>query len=192
MRCSHRAVNKKSPKNTKWGATMIKAKITKVSKNRMTISQLKMACRHVEEMLGNGFTTNFAIRNLELFSDSYARQYFGGRGVGAPLSAKYIELWSNAANKYKSRILRGVIKPRDCVRVEHGTPRRGFANKVMELFDKKQLNEKTINTLVQRYWKLAVITLEEDQRLNKVARSKMFSSPDKRWKTAGIVFSKHV
>ncbi len=42
--------------------------------------------------------------------------------------------------------------------------------------------------LVERYWKLAVITLEEDQRLNKVARSKMYDTPEKRWSAAGINF----
>ncbi len=40
--------------------------------------------------------------------------------------------------------------------------------------------------LVKRYWKLAVITLEEDERLNKVARSKTFKTPEERWAAAGI------
>jgi hypothetical protein len=42
--------------------------------------------------------------------------------------------------------------------------------------------------LVERYWKLAVISLEEDKRLNKVARSKAFKTPEDRWAAAGIEF----
>jgi hypothetical protein len=39
----------------------------------------------------------------------------------------------------------------------------------------------TMAKLVKRYWKLAVITLEEDNRLNKVARSRAFKTPEARW-----------
>jgi len=58
----------------------------------------------------------------------------------------------------------------------------------MELYQQNRLTEKTMEDLVGRYWKLAVITLEEDQVLNKVARSKMFDTPEERWTAAGIKF----
>jgi hypothetical protein len=46
-----------------------------------------------------------------------------------------------------------------------------------------------MNNLVKRYWKLAVITLEEDARLTKAAPcATMFDTPELRWATAGIVF----
>ncbi|MEW5685743.1 MAG: hypothetical protein AB1942_12555 [Pseudomonadota bacterium] len=44
--------------------------------------------------------------------------------------------------------------------------------------------------LVSRYWKLAVITVEEDARLNRVARSTVYDNPDERWKAAGIEFER--
>ena len=42
--------------------------------------------------------------------------------------------------------------------------------------------------MVDRLWKLAVITLDEDRHLNKTARSLMFDTPEARWKAAGIKF----
>ena len=52
---------------------------------------------------------------------------------------------------------------------------------VLELYDRGELTEATLAHLVTRYWKLAVITLDEDLRLNKLARSKLYASPDERW-----------
>jgi hypothetical protein len=51
-----------------------------------------------------------------------------------------------------------------------------------------KLSTKSMARLVERYWKLAVITLEEDERLNKVARSRAFKSPQERWAAARIEF----
>jgi hypothetical protein len=155
-------------------------------KNKISIQQLRLACRHVDEMLSAGVSENFAIRLLEHFADVYARIFKGGTGIGAPLHVRHIELWSKAAIKLKKQ--RPNLKPRDHLRVEHGTPRREFARKVLALHKEKRLSEKMMNNIVRRYWKLAVITLEEDLRLNKIARSKAFSSPGKRWAEAGIKF----
>jgi hypothetical protein len=47
-----------------------------------------------------------------------------------------------------------------------------------------------MNTLATKYYKVAVITLDEDKCLNKIARSKIFRRPDDRWKLAGIKFPK--
>jgi hypothetical protein len=76
--------------------------------------------------------------------------------------------------------------------VEHGTPRRGFALMVLELYQKEKLNKKSMERLVNKYWRLAVITLEEDARLNKIARTEIFRTPDERWAFAGIKFPKQV
>ena len=58
----------------------------------------------------------------------------------------------------------------------------------MDLYRRGELNEKTMIQLVEDYWKLAVITIEENKRLNKLARSKVFKTPDERWAAAGIKF----
>ena len=79
-------------------------------------------------------------------------------------------------------------KPKDYFRVEHGTPQRGFARMVLALQRRNELTEDTATDLVKKFYKLAVITLEEDQQLNRIARSKVFDTPDARWAAAGIEF----
>jgi hypothetical protein len=158
----------------------------KSSKNALTIEQLSLACRHVVEMREEGVTMNLAIRTLELFADVYAKMYMGGSAT--PHHVDHVALWSVKA----SGIRRGIpdAKPREYFRVEHGTPRRGFALMVLGLYQQEKLNSKTMAKLVKRYWKLAVITLEEDKRLNKIAKSKTFKTPDERWEAAGIKFQR--
>ncbi|MDZ4733515.1 MAG: hypothetical protein SGJ16_08005 [Nitrospirota bacterium] len=148
------------------------------------MGQLNIACRHVEEMMAAGVTENMAIRTLELFTDVYAKLQMVGSAT--PHHVDQVELWSVKARNLRRKMPDG--KPKDLFRVEHGTPRREFARKTFALYQKGKLNEKSMEKLVHRYWKLAVITLEEDQRLNKVARSRMFATPEKRWSAAGIKF----
>ncbi len=148
------------------------------------MDQLNLACRHVEEMMAAGATENSAIRTLELFADVYAKLLMGGSAT--PYHVDQVELWSVKAKNMRKKNPDG--KPKDLFRVEHGTPRREFARKVLILYRKSSLNEKSMQRLAHRYWKLAVITLEEDQRLNRVARSRMFATPEKRWLAAGINF----
>jgi hypothetical protein len=59
---------------------------------------------------------------------------------------------------------------------------------VLKLDQEAALTEAGMNDLVKKYWKLAVITLEEDERLNKNFRSKLFDSHDERWLAADIEF----
>ena len=140
-----------------------------------------MACRHVDEMLKEGITENLAIRILELFVDVYSKLLNGGSAT--PHNAGQVEYWSLAAHKVKNHRPYGKF-----VRVEHGAPRRGLARKVLDIYHKHKLDESEMNKLVKKHWKLAVITLEEDRRLNKIARSKMYKAPELRWKAAGIRF----
>lgn len=158
--------------------------LPKPSKNAQTIDHLSLACRHVEEMKAAGVTENLAIRTLELLADVYAKRHMGGSAT--PHHVSQVVLWSIEAKRIRTRTPEAI--PKDHYRVEHGTPRRAFALKVLELYLKEKLNVKTMAKLVERYWKLAVITLEEDQRLNKVARSKVFRTPEERWKMANIRF----
>jgi hypothetical protein len=153
-------------------------------KNSVTIDQLSIACRHFQEMVAAGVTLNMAIRTLELFADVYAKLHMGRSPT--PHHVRQVALWSVQAIEVRDRI--PDAKPRDHFRVEHGTPRRSFACKVLELYRKDRLSEKTMAKLVERYWKLAVITLEEDKHLNKVARSRLFKTPEARWAAAGIKF----
>jgi len=152
----------------------------------LTIEQLSLACRHVDEMREEGVTMNLAIRTLELFADLYAKMHMGGSAT--PHHVGQVALWSVKARSIRRRV--PDAKPRDHFRVEHGTPRRGFALKVLNLYRKDKLSAETMARLVDRYWKLAVITLEEDERLNKIARSKTFKTPDERWAAAGIKFQR--
>ena len=82
-----------------------------MSRNALTVAQLQLACRHVEEMVEADVSVNFATPG----------RLIGGDGVGLTLT-------------------------------------------------------------------LAGITLDEDQRLNKYARSPMFDTPEERWREAGIEF----
>jgi hypothetical protein len=135
-------------------------------------------------MISAGVTENLAIRTLELFADVYAK--FHVIGNTSPHSVRQVKLWS-----VKARALLTATpdaKPRDYLRVEHGTPRRGFARKLLALYQKNELTAATMVELVDRDYRLAVITLEEDQYLNRIARSKMFDTPEERWAAAGIEF----
>jgi hypothetical protein len=155
-----------------------------MSKNAITITQLQLACRHVQEMIAAGVTENLAIRPLELFSDVYAKLRV--LGSTSPHHVKYVKLWS-----IKARALRDALpnaKPKDYFRVEHGTPQRSFARTVLSLYQNGELDEVTMDALVQRVYRLAVITIEEDKTLNKMARSTVSTTPKARWRDAGIEF----
>lgn len=140
----------------------------------------------MHELRVAGVTENFAIRTLELFADVYSKLYTGGSATPHHVRDVPKRQWSRAARRlYKGQT---TLKPKDGLRVEHGTPRRAFARMVLELYDRDDLTEATLAALVAQYWKLAVITLEEDARLNTVARSKHYDTPDERWSAAGIRF----
>jgi hypothetical protein len=158
--------------------------MAKVSKNEITIEQLQLACRHFEEMIDAGVTENLAIRTLELFADLYAKLRKGGSA--SPHHVDQVKLWSIEALKVSHA--KPQVKPKDYFRVEHGTPKRAFSRMVMRLFSEDRLDKQRLNLLVNRYWKLAVITVEEDKKLNKIARAKAYKTPEERWAAAGILF----
>jgi hypothetical protein len=68
------------------------------------------------------------------------------------------------------------------------TPRRVFAQKVLKLYEDNQLDTATMDALVEQEYRVAVITIEEDRILNKMARSKVLDTPEERWRAAGIEF----
>lgn len=155
-----------------------------MSKNTITIKQLKILCRHVKELRGAGFTKNIAIRLLELCANIYAKERI--MGINGVDHADQFKLWSNAA--IKARKKHPKWKYGRYLRIEHGTPRRGFALLVIEAFQHKKLTKPWMDKLCNTKWKVAVITHEEDRHLNRFARSKLYKSPEARWQAAGIKF----
>ena len=129
-------------------------------------------------------TENMAIRSLELFVDVFAKLAHGGSAT--PHHVDQVQLWSKAALELREKYPNA--KPKDHFRVEHGTPRRQLARLVLEGHREEKLNEEWLLNLVKKRWKLAAITLEEDERLNSVARSRLFKTPEERWDAAGIEF----
>jgi hypothetical protein len=94
-----------------------------------------------------------------------------------------VGLWSEKALEEYSKDKKAA---RNLVR-EHGAPRTPFAVMILELYLSGNLNEKVMNDKLDLHYKLAVITKDEDKRLNAIrARSKMYPSPDERWAAAGI------
>ena len=159
--------------------------ITRVSKNRITIEQVRLACRHVHEMLSAGVTENLAIRILEHFVDVYSKLHNGGAAV--PYTVNHVKLWSVEAIKLWEK--NNKQRPGSYLRVEHGTPRRALARIVLDCYENEKLDQSELERLIRIYWKVAVITLDEDARLNKICgRSKLFASPEARWAAAGIEF----
>ena len=130
-----------------------------MSINAITINQLKLACRHVEEMREAGVTQNLAIRTLELFADLYSKLRVVGNAAPHHVDQKSM-LWSVKARQLRKD--KPDAKPRDHFRVEHGTPRRVFALEVLSLYQNNELTEPAMVSLVDRYYKLAVITLDEE------------------------------
>lgn len=155
-----------------------------MSKNQITIEQLNAACRHFQEMLALGVTENFAIRQLELFANSYAK--FHVVGNVSPDHVNDYQLWSDAALTLTRD--NPNCRKEGLLRVEHGTPRRQFARIIFERWKTAEITEVWMKQQIQDLWKVAVITVEEDRRLNKIARSKLFNNPFDRWRSAGIEF----
>jgi hypothetical protein len=156
------------------------------SKNRHTISQIAAACRHVRELMAEGVTENHAIRTLELITDYYAKLLGGGPPAPHHVSQVPKSQWSLAARELIAA--NPDAKPALTLRVEHGTPRRAFARMALDLYDREELSEESMGALVSKFWKLAVITVEEDARLAKTARSRVYPTPDERWAAAEIRF----
>ncbi len=152
-----------------------------MSKNTITINQLKILCRQVNELLYVGCTENIAIRLLEQCANIYAKNLI--MGTTTPDHADQFKLWSKAALEAKKAHPKW--KYGRYLRVEHGTPRRGFARLVLEAFQDQKLTKSWIDKLCYAKWKVAVITHKEDTRL---ARSKLYKSPEARWKAANIKF----
>jgi len=155
-----------------------------MSKNAHSIDQLKIACRHVIELMDAGVSENFAIRLLEQLSNMYAK--YKALGSVTPDHVDDYVLWSRAA--LASKASNPSLAPGRHLRCEHGTPRREFARDVLAAYKDDKLTKEWLDQHCEAKWKVAVITHDEDLRLNKVARARAFATPEDRWRAAGIEF----
>ena len=154
-----------------------------MSKNKPTIEQLTALCRQVVELMDLGMSENLAIRLLEQVANFYAK--YRVLNSVTPDHADQYSLWSKAARAAKAA--NGHSPAGSYLRVEHGTPRRDFAREVLAAYRRGELTGEWMDRHTTQKWKIAVITHEEDRRLNKLKRQK-FSSPDERWAAANIEF----
>ncbi|WP_095012677.1 hypothetical protein [Tsuneonella mangrovi] len=154
-----------------------------MSINALTADQIGLMCRQVDELVDAGVSLNLAIRTLETAVDTTAKHLILGNA--SPHSADQVpkKQWSVAARAAHCEDPRR--PPKEYLRVEHGTPRRAFTRLVLDAYRLGELNQSKFESLVERYWKVAVVTLEEDARL---MRSQMMDTPDQRWAAAGIKF----
>ena len=122
-----------------------------MSKNKKSLQQIALACKHFHEMRNVGVSENHAIRTLELFCDVYAKVVTDGTSI--PHRPKKIPFlnWSNRA--LEARYENPDLKTQGNLVVEHGTPRREFARLVLKLYDSERLDENKLNNLVRKKWK---------------------------------------
>ncbi|MBX7133440.1 MAG: hypothetical protein K1X67_12270 [Fimbriimonadaceae bacterium] len=158
----------------------------RISRNAITLDQIEAACRHVVELMSLGMTENLAIRNLEKFADTYAKVRIVGSA--SPDHVRQFELWSLAALRWQAEENGDAVGR--CLRCEHGTPRRQFARLILQARERGELTQEWLDALCDSRWKVAVITVEEDARLTKLARSTLFDTPEDRWRAAAIEFPK--
>jgi len=152
-----------------------------MSKNAITLEQLRIACRNVSELRAAGMTENLAIRNLEQFANIYAKIRHVGHA--SPDHARQYDRWSVKA--LEAEAANPGRRHGEYLRVEHGTPRRQFARMVLAGYENGLLTDEWLNDLCDGRWRVAVITHEEDKMLS---RSAAMDDPEARWKAAGILF----
>ena len=160
----------------------------KSSKNRYTAKQIGLVCRHAREQCDSGISENFALRSLIVMVDAYAK--LRKLGVANPDRADQFETWSAAAVELWNRKKDEEPPPPfgRWLRNEHGYGKAAFARKVLETYKRDGgLTEKSMECLVDKYWRVAVVTIYEDRELNKRDRSNEGGrSAEERWKEAGI------
>jgi hypothetical protein len=140
-----------------------------------------LALAYMKKLRDAGVTHNKVHREIMFRIDgaNNARKghYSGAKGF----NKSTIDLWSaKALAAFKK-------DPTVKLRVEHGSPRTPFAQRIFNLYLRDKLTEKLFNKMLDEHYKLAVITLEEDKRISANGhRSVMHDTPDMRWKAAGI------
>jgi hypothetical protein len=161
------------------------------SKNDITIRQLNIMGRHFWELTDAGVTDNIAIRQAVKMTDIYAKMRVIGKcsvdraDEFSHWSVEAIKLWNDAISKNPKE------KYGAYLRIEHGTPRTQFTHLVLKEYKRtKLLTIEWLAEQIEKNWKVAVITREEDKNLsqNGGRTNKYFKSPERRWADAGIKF----
>jgi hypothetical protein len=148
-----------------------------MNKNAVTIQQIEMACRHAGELMTSDVSENTAVKTLHRLIDVYCKRRL--LGYMSPDHADDYQLWSRAARQAKAS---NPGKPYgQYLRVEHGTPRRHFVREVLAKYRVGGLTKDWLDDFCDKYWKVAVITHEEDERLRRLARSQAYPTPEERW-----------
>jgi hypothetical protein len=157
------------------------------SERGWTYPTLILGLEYAAKLREAGLVQNFYVWELKHRIEAY---YLGRNNLYAgPNGIPYeqIDLWSEKALEEYSNDKKA---KRDLIR-EHGAPRTPFAIMILELYLSGDFNEKVMSEKLDLHYKLAVITKEEDRRLNAIrARSKMYPSPHERWAAAGINITK--
>jgi hypothetical protein len=119
-----------------------------------------------------GIPENLSIRSLVAVINVYASEIHHGKTVAV------------------SRAAQQAIGRRGATVLEHGTPRYEFTRLFAKAHRENRLSEDLAKGLIQKYWVVAHVTKEEDQRLRDLGlRSKMMDTPFDRWSAAGFVFT---
>ncbi len=144
--------------------------------NSPTVGQIRLAVRHLDELMAAGVTENLAIRTLEPLVDCYGKV----RVYGTPVAGRRTKgiVWSRAARR------KGAV-----TMLEHGTPRRPFARLIADAARNGKLTKVWLDRLCDQRFRIACITRLEDRmiydaKLHRCSRL----LPERRWAAAGIEF----
>ena len=149
-------------------------KIVKKRNKTVTYAQVIKAFEAYDIMTDAGVPENLSLKIFDVLVNVYASEIHAGRPV--PFSRAAQQVLAKGGSK------------RDLI-LEHGTPRRALTLHLLKVRRANKLSEDAMKQIIEKYWAIAHITKEEDQRLRDLGlRSKMMDTPRDRWGAAGIEF----
>jgi hypothetical protein len=142
-------------------------------KRGWTFETLWLALDYAIQLEKTSMTQNFYLWELKHRIDATYLGYTGIYAGPGGYDKDGIEFWSEAAFAAYRKDKKAKLV------VEHGSPRTEFAVLVFGLYKQGKLTEAKLRVLYDKLYKLAVITKEEDRRLND-------ATPEERWREVGI------
>lgn len=141
----------------------------------VTYAQVIKAFEAYDIMTDAGVPKNLSLKVFDVLVNVYASEVHAGRPV--PVSRAAGQVLTKGGSES------------DLI-LEHGTPRRALTLHLLEVRRANKLSEDAMKQIIEKYWAIAYITKEEDQRLRDLGlRSKMMDTPRDRWGAAGIEFT---
>jgi hypothetical protein len=141
----------------------------------MTFRHVVAACDAFDLMDKAGIPENLAIRSCVTVVNVFANTVNADASVYVSVEAEKL------SNKKGQTIL------------EHGSPRYELTRLFIKTHRDGKLSEERATAMAKKYWAVAIITKEEDERLRKMGlRSKLMEAPHERWASAGIQFATKV